>query len=169
MVSPSATPQSKSAASPQSVVSKVTKPSKKATSLKKSALTSKSAAASAPKPMKQGKGKAPVKAKESSIQLPPISEALPSPILEDSSRDHESLSEAAPSLSPRQIEPSLPASVSSPMPSQLAGATAGLTSVPHSPMPHGQGSSAILVSSARSRSRSPRKKRSSKRKHRSST
>ena len=163
MASPSATPRSESGTSLQSVVSKVTKPSKKAGSSKKSTSTSKSAVAS--KPVKQAKGKAPVKPKESSVQLPPISEALPSPILEDSSRDHESLSEAAPSLLLRQVEPSLPAGVSSLTQSQLTGATAGLTSASHSPMPHGQGSLALLVLSAHSRLRSPHKKRSSKRKH----
>ena len=101
------------AAPVQSVVSKVSKMSKKSAAPKSTTLASNpEAPAPAPpkaKPSKTSRAKASAKPKATSLQLSPASGSIPSPILEGLSRRFEASSEAAVPPPSRRIEPVLPA------------------------------------------------------------
>uniref|UniRef100_A0ABM5FAT3 Uncharacterized protein n=1 Tax=Pogona vitticeps TaxID=103695 RepID=A0ABM5FAT3_9SAUR len=111
------------------------------------------------------KAKQPSKNKFSTDYLDTVGTSLPSPILEDTSRDVESVSEAATSLPPRQPEPVLPLGVQSPTPSQLVLATTSLGLAHFSPVSTGRASVAHSISLSPSRAGSPPKKRTEKTKH----
>ena len=111
------------------------------------------------------KAKQPSKNKFSTDYLEAVGTSLASLILEDTSRDKESVSEAATSLPPRQPEPVLPLGVQSPTPSQLVLATTSLGLAPFSPVSTGWASLAHSVSPSPSKASSPPAKKTEKRKH----
>ncbi|XP_078246160.1 uncharacterized protein LOC144588055 [Pogona vitticeps] len=133
------------------------KPSKKPA---KKASSSKAVPTKPPK-----KAKPPSKNKFSTDYLDAVGTSLPSLILDDASRDKESVSEATTSLPPRQPEPVLPLGVQSPTPSQLVLATTSLGLAPFSPVSTGRASMAHSISPSPSRASSPPAKKTEKKKH----
>ncbi|XP_078235549.1 uncharacterized protein LOC144584086 [Pogona vitticeps] len=116
--------------------------SKTKTSSKKVLTSASTGSISPPKPEHLKKKKQKLKgastSKEVTLVVPPISSSLPSPFLEDSSRDRESASEPGASLPPRQ-EP-LVVVERSPTASQIDKIISGLTDAPRSPILPGQAS-----------------------------
>ncbi|XP_078234349.1 uncharacterized protein LOC144583721 [Pogona vitticeps] len=135
--------QSTSSDTLKDVPKKVSKTKSKAKTSSKKILTSTSTGSISPsKPEHLKKKKQKLKgvstSKEVTLVVPPISASLPSPFLEDSSRDRESASEPGASLPPRQ-EP-LVVVERSPTASQIGKIISGLTDAPRSPILTGQAS-----------------------------